>query len=168
MALVAVQMQVDAAARRDAAAAAEVAKTAEAAARRDAAAAAEARRQHEKEMMRLKHELAKEKNVVAAVQLKLCADRFRETKDPGVLDLMMGVGRSVSVLGQGMERGTAGTANGSGTPTIAGVVIGGSTSAGTASGGTAIGGGCPTSGGGSDRATGHSEHGGDADGVNVA
>ena len=44
VALVFVQMQVDAAARRDAAAAAEVAKTAEAAAWRDAAAAAEAQR----------------------------------------------------------------------------------------------------------------------------
>jgi len=168
VALAAVQMQADAAARLDAAAAAQVAKTAAAAARRDAAAAAEAQMRHEKDMKRLKHELAKEKNVVAAVQLKLCADRFRETKDPGVLDLMMGVGRSVSVSGQGMERGTAGTANGSGTPTIAGVVIGGSTSAGTASGGTASGGGSPTIGGGSDRATGQSEHGGDADGVNVA
>jgi len=119
-------------------------------------------------MMRLKHELAKEQNAVAAVQLKLCADLIRETKDPAVLDLLMGVGRSVSVSGHGMAHGTAGASNGSGTPTSAGVVSGGSASAGTASRGTAIGGGCPSSGGGGDRATGQSEHGGHGDGVNAA
>ena len=59
VAFVAVRMQADSAARRDAAAAAEVVKTAEAAARPDAAAAAEAQRQHEKDMIRLMHELAK-------------------------------------------------------------------------------------------------------------
>jgi len=102
------------------------------------------------------------------VQLKPCAHLLRENKDPSVLELMMGVGRSVSVSGQGMSRGTTRAANGSGTPKSAGVVSGGAASAGTASGGTASGGGCPTSGGGGDRATGQSEHEGDGDCVKAA
>jgi len=119
-------------------------------------------------MIRLKHELAKESNAVASVQLKLCADLFRQPKGPAVLDLMMRVGRSVSDSGQGMALGTAGAAKGSGRPKSAGVVRGGTASAGTVSAGPARRGGCPTSGGDGDLATGQSADGGDGDGVNAA
>jgi len=107
VALAALQMQADAAARRDYVAATNAVKKAEALARRDAATAAAAACQHEKEVLRMQVELEKERYAVMVAQLQMRGQLFKETKDPAVLDVMKSVGEASMAASHRAARGSA-------------------------------------------------------------
>jgi len=110
VAILAVQMQADAAERRDSDSAADAAKKAEAAARLDAATAAEVARRHEKDVLRLQLELQKQQNAVVVQQLRLCSTLYKETQDPAVLAVLKGVGVTAPSVRPSAVRSLAGTA----------------------------------------------------------
>lgn len=109
VAVLAVQMQADAAERRDAASAADAAKKAEAAARVDTATAAEAARRHEKDVLRLQLGLEKQRNAVVVEQLRVCSALYKETQDPAVLAVLKGVGVKAPSVRISAVRSSAGT-----------------------------------------------------------